>query len=190
MLQNRSGEMPDVPKQAEIELVARAQRNPQAFRRLYEEYAGPVYRYLYSRVGNQADAEDLTSQVFLKALEELGKFRNQGGFRAWLFAIARSRAVDYYRKQHAELSLDEVDLGSGEPDPLAAAMHQGEIERMRKRIVALREEEQELIRLRYVAGLTYAEIADVLKRSEGAVKKALYRLLARLGEQMEDNHAR
>ena len=187
MQQACSAQMPDLSKQAEIELVASAQRDPTAFRGLYEQYARPVYRYLYSKVGNQADAEDLTSQVFLKALEDLSQFRNQGSFRAWLFTIAYSQAMDYYRKRHTELPLDEINLASHEPNPLTTTLHQDEIERMRKRIVALPEEDQELIRLRFVAGLRYAEIGEVLKRSEGAVKKALYRLLTRLGEQMEDD---
>jgi RNA polymerase sigma-70 factor (ECF subfamily) len=187
MQQACSTQMPDLSKGAEIELVASAQRNPTAFRGLYEQYARPVYRYLYSKVGNQIDAEDLTSQVFLKALEELGKFRNQGGFRAWLFSIAYSQAMDYYRKRRAELPLDAINLASHEPDPLAATLHQEQIRRMREKIATLPEEEQELIRLRFIAGLRYAEIGAVLKRSEAAVKKDLYRLLARLAEQMEDD---
>jgi RNA polymerase sigma-70 factor, ECF subfamily len=189
MQQTCSARIPDLSKQAEIELVASIQQDPTAFRRLYEQYARPIYRYLHSIVGNQADAEDLTSQVFLKALEDLDKFRNQGGFRAWLFTIARSKAMDAYRKRRRELPLDEVNLPSREPDPLATAIHQDEVDRMRKRIHALPEAEQELIRLRFVAGLGFAEIGTVLKRSEGAVKKELYRLLDRLGEQMEDDHA-
>ena len=160
-----------------------------ALPQLYEQYARPVYRYLYVIVGNQADAEDLTSQVFLKALEDLGKFRNQGGFRAWLFAIARSRAMDSFRKRRRELPLDAADLLSPDPELLAVAIHQEEVEHMRRRISALPEAEQELLRLRFVAGLSFAEMGAVLKRSEGAVKKALYRLLNRLGEQMEDGHA-
>jgi RNA polymerase sigma-70 factor (ECF subfamily) len=182
-----TAQMPALSKQAEIELVARAQRDPLAFRSLYEQYARSVYRYLYSKVGNQADAEDLTSQVFLKALEDLRKFRNQGGFRAWLFSIAHSRAMDHYRKARPEIPLERIDLASGVPDPLTTTIRHDQIERMRKRLNALSEEEQELIRLRYVAGLSYAEIGEVLKRKEGTVKKATYRLLARLGEQMEDD---
>ncbi len=189
MQQTCSAQAPELSRQAEIELVAAVLQDPSAFRKLYERYVSPVYRYLYSFVGNQADAEDLTSQVFLKALEDLGKFRNQGGFQAWLFTIARSRAMDAYRQKRRELPLDAAELPSHEPDPLATAIHREEIERMQKRISALSEDEQELIRLRFVAGLGFAEIGGVLKRSEGAVKKALYRLLDQLGEQMEDDHA-
>jgi RNA polymerase sigma-70 factor (ECF subfamily) len=189
MHQTCSALAPELSRQAEIELVAAVQQDPGAFRMLYEQYARPVYRYLYSLAGNQAEAEDLTSQVFLKALEDLVKFRNQGGFRAWLFTIARSKAMDAYRKRRRELPLDVVDLPSPDPDPLATAIHREEVERMRKRLSALPEDEQELLRLRFVAGLSYAEIGEVLKRSEGAVKKALYRLLDRLEEQMEEDHA-
>ncbi len=82
MQQTCSAQVQELSRQAEIELVAAVQRDRGAFRKLYEQYARPVYRYLYCIAGNQADAEDLTSQVFLKALEDLGKFRNQGGFRA------------------------------------------------------------------------------------------------------------
>jgi RNA polymerase sigma-70 factor (ECF subfamily) len=187
MQQACSVQMPDASEEAEIELVASAQHDPTAFRSLYEQYARPVYRYLYSKVGDQTDAEDLTSQVFLKALEGLSEFRNQGGFRGWLFSIAYSQAMDYYRKRHAELPLDELNLAFPEPDPLAATLRLEQIRRMREKIAALPEEERELIRLRFVAGLRYAEIGEVLKRSEGAVKKDLYRLLARLEEQMEDD---
>ncbi len=189
MQQTCSAQVQELSRQTEIELVAAVQRDPGAFRKLYEQYARPVYRYLYSLAGNQADAEDLTSQVFLKALEDLGKFRNQGGFRAWLFTIARSKAMDAYRKKRRELPLDAAELPSYDHDPLSAAIHQEEVQRMHKRISTLSVNEQELLRLRFVAGLNFAEIGAVLKRSEGAVKKALYRLLDRLGEQMEDDHA-
>ena len=189
MPQTGSAQLADPSRRAEIELVAAVQQNPSAFRTLYEQYARPVYRYLYVIVGNPADAEDLTSQVFLKALEDLGQFRNQGGFRAWLFAIARSRAMDSFRQRRRELPLDGIELPSPDPDPLAAVIHQQDVECMRKRISALPEAEQELLWLRFVAGLSFAEMGAVLKRREGSVKKALYRLLDRLGEQVEAGHA-
>lgn len=185
MQQSCSTQLRCISQQAEIELIASVRQDPAAFRRLYELYARPVYRYLYSLSGNQADAEDLTSQVFLKALEDLDKFRNQGGFQAWLFTIARSRAMDAYRKRRRELPLEEVQLVSHEPDPLTSAIRRDEVDRMRCILSSLSEEEQDLIRLRFVAGLSFSEIGAVLKRSEGAIKKALYRLLARLGKQME-----
>jgi RNA polymerase sigma-70 factor, ECF subfamily len=174
----------------ELELIASAQKNPLAFRSLYKQYVKPIYRYLYSTTGNQVDAEDLTSQVFLQALENLEKFRNQGGFRSWLFTIARSRAMDHFRKKRGEISIHKIDPVTNEPDILSSVIHQEQIEKMRMRIDALNEHEKELIRLRYVSKLKYGEIGELLNRSEGAIKKQLYRLLERLGEQMESDHAK
>ena len=184
----RSAEKPDQTEETEIELVAAAQRDPTAFQKLYERHARSIYRYLYSRVRDASVAEDLTSQVFLQALEHLGKFRNQGSFKAWLFAIAHSRAMDYYRKAGRELLYAELDPVTGDPDLLAASDRRDAVLLMRAKIGTLPEKDQELIRLRFVAGLGFAEIGAVVHRSEGAVKKAIYRLLEQLRLQMEDRH--
>jgi RNA polymerase sigma-70 factor, ECF subfamily len=188
MPQNSSNHSQDQVIKTEIELVASARKNPLAFRILYEQYARQIYRYLYSTLGNQADAEDLTSQVFLQALENLEKFRNQGGFRSWLFTIARSRAMDHFRSRQAEIPLEKIEIASPEPDPLSSTILQDQIEWMRTSINDLNENEKDLIRLRYLSELSFAEVGEVLNRSEGAVKKQLYRLLARLGEQMESDN--
>src|SRR5512143_3288299 len=89
-------------------------RSPAAFAELYRQYFKPVYRYLYLKTGSPAEAEDLTSQVFLSALEGLPRYRHQGHFSAWLFSLARRKAADYYRSRKPQASLDE-----GETDPVA-----------------------------------------------------------------------
>ncbi|MCB9134008.1 MAG: RNA polymerase sigma factor [Anaerolineales bacterium] len=76
-------------------LIEAARQNPEAFDALYCRYLNPVYRYLFSRVQNQADAEDLTAQVFIEVLEGLARYRDRGTFAAWLFTIARRRAIDH-----------------------------------------------------------------------------------------------
>lgn len=124
----------DLAKEAEIELVASARENPLAFRRLYEQHARQIYRYLYSTTGSIADAEDLTSQVFLQAMEDLGKFRNQGDFRTWLFTIARSRAIDHFRKRKTEIPLDETNLHAHEADPLSEVIRRNQVDLMRSNI--------------------------------------------------------
>ncbi|GAB4580098.1 MAG: hypothetical protein Fur0022_28370 [Anaerolineales bacterium] len=83
----------------EVLLVDAARQNPEAFDALYCRYLTPVYRYLYSRVQNRADAEDLTTQVFIEALEGLARYRDRGTFPAWLFTIARRRAIEYHRRK-------------------------------------------------------------------------------------------
>jgi RNA polymerase sigma-70 factor (ECF subfamily) len=172
---------------AEEDEVAAARRNPQAFGALYDRYVQPVYRYLLSRTASVEEAQDLTSQVFLTAFESFSRYRHDGYFAAWLFAIARTKFIDHLRrrKRRPETPLEEV------PGPDNDLLQQvGEAERIRylkRHIQDLDEGEKELLRLRYVAGLSFAEMARLLGRSQGAVKKSLYRLLARLQSQVEDN---
>jgi RNA polymerase sigma-70 factor (ECF subfamily) len=104
--------------------------NPAAFGELYRKYMAPVYRYVYLRVGGRAtDAEDLTSQVFLDALEGLPRYQHQGHFAAWLFTIARRKAADHYRHTGEELLLDD-DSGPAYPDSdlLTQLIHQEELQ--------------------------------------------------------------
>ncbi|MCZ7671786.1 MAG: sigma-70 family RNA polymerase sigma factor [Chloroflexi bacterium] len=82
-------------------LMQAAQRDTEAFVPLYRRYVRRIYRYLYSRLRNSADAEDLTSQTFTEALAALPRYQEQGAFAAWLFAIARRRLTDHYRRQAA-----------------------------------------------------------------------------------------
>ena len=185
---------PNAAAQEEMDLVVQALHDPAAFRQLYERYATPVYRYLYSFVQEYTDpraiAEDLTSQVFLTVLEDLPQLRDRARFVPWMFAIARSKVMNYFRGTRREVALDEALEQSGDSDILSAAIRQDQIERARRLIRTLSADDRELIRLRYVAELSFADMAQVLGRKEDAVKKALYRLLARLQQQLEEaDHA-
>ena len=166
-------------------LVKDAKTDPDAFGRLYDIYVQPVYRYLYSRVGTTHDAEDLTSQTFLAALEHLPRYRERGQFAAWLFRIARSKVMDHFRRNKYEVELDAAERFASGADALVHVIQGEEIDRLQSLIGKLNAEEQDLIRLRYVAGLTFVEMADVLGKREEAVKQSMYRLLARLKSQME-----
>jgi RNA polymerase sigma-70 factor, ECF subfamily len=178
----------DRPDEKDSSLVEAAQAGLAGFKRLYLRWLPPVYRYFYFRVGNEKEAEDLTSQVFLRVYEELPRYRDRGQFPAWLFAIVRNRAIDYFRTRSREISLESVDLPDGTYDLLTQAIHSTEIERLRGLILALPEEDQELIRLRFVVELGYREIGAVLHRKEDAVRKSITRLLARLQSQLEVRH--
>ena len=170
----------------ETSLISAAQRDPAQFTTLYDRYFRLIYRYLYSRVGNAAEAEDLTAQTFLAALEALPRYRHRGHFSAWLFTIARNKAMDFHRKGIATTTLDE-DHPDETDDPLSQAVQSEQMAQLAKLVRALEESEQELIRLRCVADLSFAEIAVSLGKREEAVKKTFYRLLARLHRQMEVN---
>jgi RNA polymerase sigma-70 factor, ECF subfamily len=161
-------------------LIEAAQRDPAAIVPLYQRYVRPIYRYLYSRVGNVQDTEDLTSQVFLEALRGLPRYHHRGNFAAWLFTIARRRAGNHYRRQPVLFDLDDAFIASDEADPLAQVIHVVDLEQLRGLMARLNERDQELLRLRYAGGLTFAQMAATLGKREGAVKMAMQRLLARL----------
>lgn len=166
-------------------LIAAAKDDPAAFGRLYDRYLQPVYRYLYSRLGDAHTAEDVTSQTFVAAYEALPKYRERGQFTAWLFRIARSKLYDHLRRSRREVGLEAAGELLEREDALGALIRAEELSRVRFLISHLNEEEQDLIRLRYVAELSFSEIAALLGKREDAVKKTLYRLLARLKSQME-----
>jgi len=166
-------------------LVKEAQRNPSAFGVVYDRYLTPVYRYLYSRVGNASEAEDLTAQTFLSALERLPSYREKGAFAGWLFAIAHSKVIDHYRRERSQSGLESAREVTSDSDPVGDAEKRLELEMLASILQNLSADEQEIIRLRYVADLSFAEIATALGKREDAVKKSLYRLLARVQGQME-----
>ena len=170
------------------QIIAAARRDPKVFGELYALYAQPVFRYMFSRIGNFPEAEDATAQTFLAALECFPKYKHDGYFSSWLFAIARNKAVDYFRKKHAETSLDDAKHSDADGNLLQQVIQTERIAALSQLIGALPEEEQEMIRLRYVAELSFAEIGRVFNQKEDTVKKSIYRLLARLKVLLEEPH--
>jgi RNA polymerase sigma-70 factor (ECF subfamily) len=178
-------EIPEGQSQVDV-FVAEAKSDPQAFAQLYDLYVQPVYRYLLSKIGNQQEAEDITAQTFLAALQGFPRYMHRGNFAAWLFSIARNKMADYYRRQRNHRSLEE---GGGNPAGTAWMQDVIRTERaldLSELINKLPEDEQELLRLRFVAQMRFREIASLNGKNESAVKKAVYRLLARLQSQLED----
>ncbi len=167
-------------------LVKDAQRDPAAFAMVYDRYLMPVYRYLYSRVGNAVDAEDLTTQTFLSALERLSGYRENGNFAGWLFAIAHSKVIDHYRREKPHAGSDVLWKIAGQDDPVLDVEKRLELEKLASILQHLSADEQEIIRLRYAADLSFSEMAVALGKREDAVKKSLYRLLERLKQQAEN----
>jgi RNA polymerase sigma-70 factor, ECF subfamily len=168
--------------------VDRARGDPQAFGALYDRYVQSIYRYLVSRLRDSEAAKDLTSQTFLTAFEAFPRYRHNGHFPAWLFSIARSKLVDHLRKENR---LSGVWLeGTDEDicDPLQEIVQGERVAALRGLIESLPDNEQDLLRLRYLAGLSFSDMAVLLKRNEPAVKKTFYRLLARMHSQLESKH--
>jgi len=166
-------------------LVAAALEDPSAFGRLYDRFIQRIYRYVYSRVGDAHEAEDITSQTFIAAYESLGRYRERGQFSAWLFRIARSKINDHFRRSRREVGLDAAERIVEVDDALGALIQNEELIRLRSLIKKINDDERELIRLRYVADLSFVEMGELLGKREDAVKKSVYRLLERLKGQME-----
>ncbi|MDI6696767.1 MAG: sigma-70 family RNA polymerase sigma factor [Anaerolineales bacterium] len=168
-------------------LVQRALQERQAFAALYRRYVERIYRYVYVRIGGETYlAEDLTSQIFVDALEGLRQYRDQGQFAAWLFSIARRKIADHYRARRNQVSLDWLDnILHADDNPLQALLEAEDIRLARQIKERLNDNERELIELRYAAGLSFEEIAQLLGRKPSAVKMSLYRLLERLREEWQ-----
>ncbi len=162
------------------ELALAAQKDPAIFQSIYDRWAIRIYQYFYFHTHDPVYAEDLTSQLFLSALQALPRYQHRGHFAAWLFAIARNLSKEYFRKNQREIPLETAPGLPSAPDPSEEIARMDEIAQLRLLVLSLPEEEQELIHLRYVAELTFADMAILLKKREDAVKKSLYRLQARL----------
>ena len=160
-----------------------------ALAQIYDTHARPIYRYHYSRAGNAADAEDLTSQTFMAVIEALPRYQHRNHFTAWVFQIARSKLMDHFRRNHAHSEIDEWVADPAQVDALEAVVRDEVHVRLMSLLHLLDEDERELIRLRYSAELSFVEIAHLLGRKEDAVRKALRRVLDRLSIQMEAQNA-
>jgi len=158
---------------SEESLVRRAIEGDQlAFTQLYDEHFDKIYRYIYFRVGNQAEAEDLTQEVFFKALGAIGSYKwRSTPFAAWLFRIAHNQVIDYFRRQMRQktVTLDEEIAVNG-IDPVDVAERELEIQEVTEALAQISEAQRETFSLRFVAGLSIAEVAKTLGKSEGAVK--------------------
>jgi len=158
--------------QNEESLVRRAQqRDHEAFAQLYEEHFDRIYRYITLRIGDEMEAEDLTQQVFLNALRSISSFRWKGiPFSAWLFRIARNQAVDYLRKKKRTAAPLDESLASSGDSPQLAAERKLDIERLLSATKQLTEAQREVISLRFTSELSIAQVAEVMGKSQGAVK--------------------
>jgi RNA polymerase sigma-70 factor (ECF subfamily) len=169
----------------ELRIIQAARQDPRVFGDLYKLYVEQVFRYLYSRTENVHEAEDITAQTFLAAFESFDRFRQEDHFASWLFTIARNKAMDHFRQRKNTVSFDETAEIAVDNDPLSGVIRSEQSAVLASLIRALPEEERELLRLRFLAEMSYPEIAHLLHRNEDAVKKTIYRLLARLHSQLE-----
>ena len=171
-------------------LIADAARgDPTALAAIYDTYAQRVYRYFRSRVGNASDAEDLCPQTFMAMLEALPRYRHRGQFTAWIFQIARHKAIDHFRRQRPVSAMEESLIDPQANIMIEHVIDKEAVEKLRRLLHSLDEDERELLRLRFVVELSFVEIAAMLGRKEDAVRKSVQRILNRLYCQMEVKNA-
>jgi RNA polymerase sigma-70 factor (ECF subfamily) len=182
--------------QDEQSLIHRAQQGDknEALAEIYEAYFDNIYRYVMVRIGNRVEAEDITQEIFLKAIGSIHTFKWKGiPFSAWLFRIARNEVIDSLRKKsrHPTFSLSDLPVvpasSTGNPHP--AAELGLDIEQLSAATRRLTQAQQEVISLRFSAELSIAEVASLMGKSQGAVKAlqhsailALRQILSKGGE--------
>jgi RNA polymerase sigma-70 factor (ECF subfamily) len=170
------------------QLVERAQQGErEALEELYLLHFDRIYSYLHMSVGNRHDAEDLTTQTFLKMLESIKKFRWQSApFSAWLFRIAHNLAMDHFRATRRWQPEENVPEQPGDEEPSAEAEAMQLIGRqsMLELIENLSEEQQQVLTLKFVFNFPNADVATILGKTEGAVKSLQHRALVSLQKQI------
>ena len=167
----------------EARLVARAKRgDKQAVGELYQRHVDMIYRYTYARVRDAIVAEDLTAQVFLKALEGLSHYEHTGvPFRAWLYRIAHARTVDYWRKQQRRQEVELMEtLPARGPLPEEIVATRSEWDTAVALMGQLTDDQRDVLVLRFIEQMSLAEVAETMNKTVGAIKALQHRALASL----------
>ncbi len=183
MMQTGKNDPPDTV------LVMRAARGDvEAFGDLYTRYLDEILRYIYFRVGNRLDAEDLAETVFVKAWEALtaAPDREIANLRAWLYRIAHNQVVDHYRAGQQTGDLDTHQLQDASPLPEAQSLANADQRRLVASIQQLEASQQQVILCRFINGLSHAETAKVMGLNEGHVRVLQLRALQKLRVLLEN----
>jgi RNA polymerase sigma-70 factor (ECF subfamily) len=184
-----SGSRSSRERDDEARLIQRAQQGDEkAISELYRCHVDVVYRYIWARVKDENTAEDLTAQVFLKALEGLPTYQNTGKpFLAWLYRIAYARTVDHWRQQERrmEVPLDEA-LPAGELRPGAFLEAEDDWVTAVNLLAQLTDDQQAVLMLRFIGEMSLAKVAETLGKTVGATKAIQHRALASLARLLQD----
>ena len=176
-------------RENELELIRRAQEgDKQAISELYRLHVDVIYRYIWARVKDDSLAEDLTAQVFLKALEGLPTYQpGPRPFVAWLYRIAYARIVDHWRKaeRRVEVPLDE-SLPARAPRPDELLEYEADWTTAMDLLAQLTDDQQDVLILRFIGEMTLADVAETVGKTVGATKALQYRALASLARLLEE----
>jgi RNA polymerase sigma-70 factor (ECF subfamily) len=173
---------------SDAELVAQAKEDPAAFGALYERYVNQIYSYVYYRVGNHQDAEDLTSRTFFRALKHIGKYEDRGApVSAWFYRIAHNLVANWHRDQgrHPVVSLEAVSVDNTPESPETVAAVNEERERLLNVVRRLPADRQKLLVLKFAGRKSNAEVGAIMERTEGAIKSLYHRTLIALRQDFD-----
>lgn len=171
-------------------LIQAAQGSKTAFGELYERYLEHIYRYIFYRVADHNEAEDLTELVFIKTWQSLPKQKAQrktiGNFRAWLYRIAHNLVIDYHRSQRRSVPLDQLaSQKDPQPGPEELSQSAQESQRLANAISKLEPNLQHVIIYRFINQLTHTETANIMGIKPGYVRVLQYRALKKIGGILE-----
>jgi RNA polymerase sigma-70 factor (ECF subfamily) len=179
-----------MPLPNERQLVLQAQAgNSEAFGQLYDAYMERIYRFVYFRVEDQQTAEDITSQVFLKAWSNLDRFSfNRTPYLAWLYTIAHNAVIDHYRTRKVTAALDDVQLSQQDhAEAVENEIDLGvEMKSIKEALQTLTDDQQKVLTLKFIEGMSNNEIARQLGKREGAIRALQMRGLQALAKQLEE----
>ena len=175
-----------MPDFEERDLVERAKEDPDAFGALYDRYFPQIYRFAYSRVRDQSLAEDVTSEVFFKALRNISRYTYSGHpFSSWLYQITLNAVADHYRGQHGEVELEEgADLPSTAPSVVDEVVRRDRSRRIWSAIDQLPRHQRTAMVLKFREDKKIDEIAHIMGKSAGAVKLLLHRAVEKLRREL------
>lgn len=168
---------------ADEALAVRAKRDASAFATIYDRYLDRIYRYVRYRTSDPRDAEDLTSEIFVRALRAIGRYAPSAPFYAWIYRIARNAVIDHHRSKRDDLPLaGVVDAADPHPviDPEDHAIAGDRREQLARALAHLADEQQEVIVLRFIEGLSPEECGLVVGKRPASVRDLQFRALRAL----------
>jgi RNA polymerase sigma-70 factor (ECF subfamily) len=181
-------------EESDATLIARAKEDPEVFGLLYDRYVNRIYSYIYYRTGNRHDAEDLTARTFYRALKHFPRYVDRGApFSAYLYRIAHNIVANWHRDtgRRQIVSFDNLTLTMPrQQEPTAVAERRDEQEQLLQAVRRLPPERQQLLILKLVEQMSNAEIAEVMERTEGAIKSLYHRTLVALREDLAEGNER
>ncbi len=180
----QNNHLDDVSSEKEVEsLISQAARGDTgAFGHIYDLYADRIYRHIYYRTGNTEDARDLTQDVFTRAWQGLPKYK-QGStpFLGWLFTVSHNRVIDYYRTKKDYSYLDaDIEMAAKDTTPEGYIESQFSQQQLRRAILQLPRDMQQVIIMTFIEGYGYREVAAALNKNEGNVRVLVHRALKKM----------